>query len=205
MKVITKSEAVYAYQCELCGTEFATEADALKCEESHIKSVRINDQVYQTCDSILPEIIEVEMKDGSMVQFRGPGLTPSTIKDGTTTSEGTTTLAIVDAFVVTVNKEYNADVLDEKGEATGEKELKVTPVVNASIELKDKELIVNIPDSEEVTTDMNICVKVTDGAGAEVTETTENSPFTKITILAEVKQVVENNCIEPTDEVEPTE
>lgn len=62
---------VIRHQCELCGAFFVDEADALTCEESHVKVKSTNpiyDQDEDGCPNY-PQYIEVKFESGNVATY----------------------------------------------------------------------------------------------------------------------------------------
>lgn len=63
---MTKKEM---YVCDICHTDYHNEKDALLCEKSHLKCVKITDTKYNALFK-LPHKIEVEFSDGTKRWYR---------------------------------------------------------------------------------------------------------------------------------------
>lgn len=63
---MTKKEM---YVCDICHTDYHNEKDALLCEKSHLKCVKITDTKYYALFK-LPYKIEVEFSDGTKRWYR---------------------------------------------------------------------------------------------------------------------------------------
>lgn len=185
MKVIEKTSATYAYQCEICDTEFDSEELALNCEKRHCKVTGFTEKLYKDSNSKYPDTVKCRMTDNSIQSYMLSYNTPTSITQNVTNNTGSCDIALVSAYKVTVKKEYT-----DNGETKSE------TITGVNVELKDGRLYVNVPDEIYVSSDMNICVKVMDANGNEVTKDSKDSPFKDITIVAEVTQTVPNKCIE---------
>lgn len=63
---MTKKEM---YVCDICHADYHNEKDALLCEKSHLKCVKITDTKYNALFK-LPYKIEVEFSDGTKRWYR---------------------------------------------------------------------------------------------------------------------------------------
>lgn len=66
-------KAITRYQCEHCGTQYATEEAATNCEQSHKLPVSIIDARYSSIASDktgYPYLICVEMTDSKTLAFK---------------------------------------------------------------------------------------------------------------------------------------
>ena len=191
MKKIEKSPAVFEYECEKCLERFSTEVEAVDCEKSHVAATGLTSTKFKH-DTKYPISINVRMNDGEIRTYE---LKHGLIEDilHNVTSDGETLIAVVDGYTVIVQKEYVKDDTTVEEKITG-----------ANVKLENRKLYVDIPDDVEVSSTDNICVKVIDEAGNEVTAESENSIFDEIVIIAEVKQVVENKCVVPENTPEDT-
>lgn len=63
---MTKKEL---YTCDICHTDYANKADAMKCEKEHCKCVEITDVRYNAHFKY-PHKIEVKFSDGTKHWYR---------------------------------------------------------------------------------------------------------------------------------------
>lgn len=61
-----KEETIYV--CEICGCDYETKKDALKCENNHVKAEEIIGFCYRG-HSEIPSYIDVKMSDGRVVKY----------------------------------------------------------------------------------------------------------------------------------------
>ena len=186
MKIIEKTPAVLKYVCEICNSEYESEAEAITCENYHINSTGLTSKSYESKDSKYPDAVNVRMADTSIQTYRLSYNVPNDIVQNVTVSDGAAMLALVESYKVIVKKEYTH-------ESDG---IVSEPISDVDVSLENKVLTIKVPDEVYVSSDMNICVKVFDKKNNEVTTESLNSPFTDIKIIAEVTTELENTCKE---------
>lgn len=185
MKMIEKSPAIYAYECEKCGTQFNTENEALLCEKSHTPSIGLTSEKFEY-ENKYPVSVNVRMSDSTIQTYNKKQDIFTDITHNVTTN-GETVLAIVHGYNVLVQKEY---VKDE--------EVIVEKLTGVNVKLLDRKLHVDIPDEVSVSSTDTICVKVFDEEGNELVADAENPIYDEVIITAEIKTVVNNSeCIVP--------
>lgn len=60
---------VKLYECEICGTRFASESIAKDCESAHKKIIVINKRQYRSKEPY-PDKVTIQFSDGKYVDYK---------------------------------------------------------------------------------------------------------------------------------------